>query len=151
MNQPATYPGERSDLAMTNLFGEPLRLPKRKPVPKPEPEPEPEPSEPVWQVGVGKIAYLNSGLGYDLTAGRRLSATGCFGYVLLINSVSREALIHVPPPRNQPGKKDEYFIMPLRDLRDAASVESFDENQFFNDSPPVGYTLKPLWEVNPRR
>lgn len=136
---------------LPNLFGEPVVQPRKKAVLTQHTEPEPvAPVEPTWLAQAGGIAYLNSGLGYDLSAGRRLCAPGCFGYVLQVNTESREALVHVPKPLNRTGK-DEFFIMPLRDLRDCASVISFDRTQFIEQHPPVGCLITPVWEVNPRR
>ena len=136
---------------LPNLFGEPVGQPRKKAVPNQPIEPEPvAPVEPTWLVQAGGLAYLNSGLGYDLSAGRRLCTPGCFGYVLQVNTESREALIHVPRPMNRAGK-DEYFIMPLRDLRDCATVPSFDRQAFITLRPPVGCCLPVVWAVNPRR
>lgn len=136
---------------LPNLFGEPVRQPRKKVVLIQPTDPEPvAPVQPAWQAEVGSIAYLNSGLGYDLRAGRRLCAPGCFGYVLEVNAKSREALVHVPIPMNRAGK-DEYFIMPLRDLRDCASVPSFNRQAFTVLRPPVGCLLPLVWAVNPRR
>lgn len=143
--------------AATNLFGE-LVKPARKRTESMEKQPARQPQsavenpsqESVWTPKVGEIAYLNSGIGYDLRASRRLGATGCFGYILVVNTDSQEALIHVPKPINRPGR-DEFYIMPLRGLRDCDSVCGFDRNGFIQHRPPVACPIALVWDVNPRR
>lgn len=148
---------------MVDLFGvpqpEPRRSPKKAPV-----LPAPTPIVPLpggarrpigkvaaiwlarqWQPVVGSVVHFNAGSGYDLVARKRSLMNACFGYVLALNHLTGEALIHLPKPRMRRGA-DEYWVVPFSDLLPVAVVADFDEAAYKQAYPLRSCPLIVTWD-----
>ena len=102
-----------------------------------------------WKPSTGIVVHFNAGSGYDLAAQKRCLMNTCFGYVLALNHLTGEALIHVPKPRMRLGA-DEYYVVPFSDLLPVDVVADFDEAAYRQVYPLRSCPLTVTWDSTPK-
>lgn len=104
-----------------------------------------------WQPQAGIVTHFNAAIGFDLQAKRRLAfggLQGWFGYILQLNDVSGEVVVHVPKPLQGKGT-DGFFVVAMSDLLPPQLVADFDGNQFVRTRPMLPCPRLAEWGVNP--